>query len=306
MPVDRPCPICQIQETESIWKTQVFRDHPLRIVICRRCALVYANPMYTDQEKHAIAGTPREVHRARLATHSLDTARRRMVPRAERCMSLLSRFVQPNQRVLEIGCGEGTLLELLKGYGAKVTGVEMDPEGAEYVRERLGVQVSVGRFEELTLSERFDAVASVHVIEHVFDPVEALSRMRRLLKPSGILFLETPNILRPKVGPTRLFNLPHNYYFSPASLARCLDAAGFDSAYVRVFNRDSFQIVARPRAAGGKSRRPQQEDWREVAATIRQYALKYYLSGQFLWRKLPLVKNAWMYRIHRDVQAKSA
>ncbi len=94
-------------------------------------------------------------------------------------------------------------------------GTDLDPEGARYVEQQLGLPVVVAPFEEADFGGKmFDAIVSAHVIEHVFQPVAVLSRARELLKPGGVLFLETPNILRPKIGPRRLFSLPHNYYFS--------------------------------------------------------------------------------------------
>jgi len=143
------------------------------------------------------------------------------------------------------------------------------------------------------------------VIEHVFEPVAVLARVRSLLKPGGIVLLETPNILRPKIGPRRLFSLPHNYYFSPRTLALALTKAGFSVTAVREFHRDSFQIVGTALTeeqinARSEETQLQGDPWPVVAQRIRTHRRRYLASLQFLWRKVPGLKNRLLYRIHED------
>jgi hypothetical protein len=138
----------------------------------------------------------------------------------------------------------------------------------------------------------------VHLIEHLFEPVEALRRARRLLKPDGALFLETPNILRPKVGPRRVFSYAHNYHFSPRTLALALHQADFTVEAVRIFHRDSFQIVAR--ATSPKVEPPGVEPWETIMRSIESYPWRYRCGLQFLWRKLPVIGRAVMYGIRQD------
>jgi 2-polyprenyl-3-methyl-5-hydroxy-6-metoxy-1,4-benzoquinol methylase len=54
--------------------------------------------------------------------------------------------------------------------------------------------------------QTFDVVVLIHIIEHFFEPAAVLHKTRQLLRPGGLVFLETPNILRPKVVPGRVFS----------------------------------------------------------------------------------------------------
>ncbi|MFZ5833479.1 MAG: class I SAM-dependent methyltransferase [Planctomycetota bacterium] len=299
MPQKRDCPICQSGDHYALG----FRGRsrlPLQPVVCRGCGLVFINPMYPDVEKEAGTEGARAVHRPVRYHQSLAAAQQRQVPAAERVIGVLKDRIRTGDRVLDIGCGDGALLRGLKQIGAAPTGCDLDPYGAIFIQQNFGIPVVVAPFEQAGFQEgSFEAVVATHVIEHFFDPVAALRKMRSLLSSNGILLLETPNLLRPKVGPRRLFSVPHNYYFTPRTLCLALHKAGFRPAAVREFHRDSFLVLAYP-AEAGEADCPMGDDWRQVARAIRGHAIRYRASLQFLWRKIPGIKSAWMYRVHRD------
>ncbi len=97
-------------------------------------------------------------------------------------------------RVLDVGCGSGVALARMQKFGWEVEGVEFDPAAAAAARKR-GVPVRVGTLEGQKFPDNyFDAVHSVHVIEHVHDPLSMLRESCRILKPGGTLVTLTPNI----------------------------------------------------------------------------------------------------------------
>jgi SAM-dependent methyltransferase len=100
---------------------------------------------------------------------------------------------QPNGRLLEVGCGDGSTLELLKEFGWRAEGVDFDAAAVERARKR-GLVVHLGTLAGQKLPENsFDAIVARHFIEHVPDPIEVLRECRRLLRPGGLLVLVTPN-----------------------------------------------------------------------------------------------------------------
>lgn len=99
----------------------------------------------------------------------------------------------PNGRLLELGCGNGTMLKSMQDLGWHVEGVDFDPIAVEEAR-RKGLTVHLGTLEEQRLpAGSFDAIVGVHVVEHVPDPIRMLRECHRLLKAGGILTLVTPN-----------------------------------------------------------------------------------------------------------------
>lgn len=102
----------------------------------------------------------------------------------------------PPGRVLDIGCGDAKFLNRMKQAGWSVQGIDFDPAAASNAKRLFGIDVQIGKLEDLRLPENtFDAVTMNHVIEHVFDPVALLKEVCRILKPGGRLVMVTPNAM---------------------------------------------------------------------------------------------------------------
>ena len=96
-------------------------------------------------------------------------------------------------RVLDVGCGNGGRLELLKKLGWTVKGIDFDRHAVEAAREK-GLDADSGELKSMKYpADSFDAVIMSHVIEHVPQPRELLAECVRLLKPGGRLVMLTPN-----------------------------------------------------------------------------------------------------------------
>jgi 2-polyprenyl-3-methyl-5-hydroxy-6-metoxy-1,4-benzoquinol methylase len=98
--------------------------------------------------------------------------------------------------VVDLACGEGYGSDLLARHAASVVGVEANPEAFEHARLRY-VRPNL-RFERDAV-ERFhapcDAVAFLQTIEHVADPGAVLDRILDMLRPGGVAYVSTPNVL---------------------------------------------------------------------------------------------------------------
>ena len=136
-------------------------------------------------------------------------------------------------RILDIGCGTGNILASLAGEGRVLTGIEPDPE-ARKVASRHGIEVLDGTAEQLPdeVSDRqFDIVILSHVLEHTSDPERALSNIRKLLAPGGVVYSEVPNCgsiyFQRNAEISEMLDLPrHLHFFTAASLARVASASG--------------------------------------------------------------------------------
>jgi len=98
--------------------------------------------------------------------------------------------------VVDMACGEGYGTDVLARRAARVTGVDANPEAHDHARlkyTRPGVRFVRELVE--TYSEPCDAVVFLQTIEHVQNPEEVLAHFRNLLRPGGVAYVTTPNVL---------------------------------------------------------------------------------------------------------------
>jgi len=98
------------------------------------------------------------------------------------------------QKLLDVGFGNGSFLELAKGAGWQVYGADFDKIVVKSARDR-GFDVRLGDIDAFSdMPGCFDYITLSHVIEHVHDPRSVVKQINRLLKPGGKVWIETPNI----------------------------------------------------------------------------------------------------------------
>jgi len=135
-------------------------------------------------------------------------------------------------RLLDIGCGNGSYLALMKELGWQVAGIETDPVAAEIAGSNLRIPVHTGTLEDAPLDRAsFDAVTAIHVLEHVADPLDFIRKACEFLKPGGMLVAVMPNIrsLGHRLFKKNWYKLDpprHFTAFSPETLRRCIVQTG--------------------------------------------------------------------------------
>ncbi len=114
----------------------------------------------------------------------------------ERCvhwLKALLRYRQPPAKVLEIGAGHGAYTALLRWAGYDATALDLSAWVADFARARFGIPYLVGPVEGQKLKRRsLDVVVANDVLEHLADPLATMRRCVELLKPGGVLVIQTP------------------------------------------------------------------------------------------------------------------
>lgn len=137
-------------------------------------------------------------------------------------------------RWLDVGAGSGEFAYLLRRKGLAVTALEPNRGYSEYIRDALKVPVLHGFLEDLEEQRgEFDGLSSFHMLEHHPDPVAALGRMRRLLRPDGLLAVEVPNAAFPLVHPKNRFHAAHLMHFNLENLVLAAGRAGLETVEAR-------------------------------------------------------------------------
>ena len=143
-------------------------------------------------------------------------------------------------RILDIGCGRGLFLDLMKKDGWLVTGQEFDEKSASHAINNYRIDVHAGPLEGEFENESFDVININHVLEHLEKPGETLKECHRILKKGGLLVVAVPNIdsFQAKFGKRKWFQLDipfHFYHFSSKSLIDLIERKSFRVDLVRHF-----------------------------------------------------------------------
>lgn len=168
-----------------------------------------------------------------------------------------------NAKVLDIGCGGGLFLSLLKAQGAEVSGIELSDSRAQYARLEHGLEIHKrpieSEFWQKGFANHFDAVTLWDVIEHVNFPLQTLQSAANVLKHGGLLLIDTPcrdsfyhrfgELTYKLTGgrfPTFLNTMysshlfGHKQIFSTTEMKRLFESVGFEVVDLHKFHELSF------------------------------------------------------------------
>jgi 2-polyprenyl-3-methyl-5-hydroxy-6-metoxy-1,4-benzoquinol methylase len=273
-----PCVLCGSDDIEEL--SRRARDgRRLRTTICRRCGLVWANPppvenavrtYYSEEYRQDYKGTPArtlpQIYHAGLGA----LARYRAV----------AHLLAAGDAILDVGCGGGELVYLLRRLGFDATGIEPDRSFSQAARSTLGLPVHTGFVQDFDSPDAaFRAILMYHVLEHVDSPMAVLARLRRWLRDDGVLIVEVPNIEARLEAPITRFHVAHLFYYSPATLEAIVRASGFEVEEVGL-SQDGGTIVGifRPHA-GEQQPAVSAETYRRTKGMLQRHTnLRYYLS----------------------------
>jgi len=241
--VDVSCCICGIDAAEPIAVGEDFeyRTSPdtFQVVRCGRCGLVYLDPRPAVSELDRIY--PPSYHAFDFSAERFGLVYR--VRRRLEARRLLSwcRGLPDDARILDIGCGDGFHLRLLRDFGKpgwRLSGVDADGKAA-LAAERSGLLVHHGTVQSLESSGRsYHLAILIQTIEHVDDPKALLASIRNLLVPGGRLVVVTDNVdtLDFRVFGGRHwggYHFPRHFHlFSRATLAAVARKAGLEVAEI--------------------------------------------------------------------------
>lgn len=158
---------------------------------CCQCEVVFQFPLPNDDR--LAQAYPADYH---AYSQPVNAVLRSLKGRYwKRKASLIGEVVRDRGPVLDIGCGNGDMLQALHRQGyEKLVGLDFNKNALEKVRNA-GFEAHHGELHDAQFpSNYFSAIILTNFIEHVPDPVSTLKSCRQLLRPGGIVFGETPNI----------------------------------------------------------------------------------------------------------------
>jgi SAM-dependent methyltransferase len=209
------CALCGApQRSVSVARDPITLER-FDVRFCRHCGLGATVPPLLDLSRYY---GPRYYSQRHWITTSYCIWRRMRVVN-------LSAGPVRQHSILDVGCGDGTFLEVARHKGWKVAGTEINV--ALPTSAKLHVWSSLGEINAL-----FDCITCWHVLEHLRDPLASVRQMHSLLDRGGTLIIAVPNAggLQARAFGRFWFHLDvprHLFHFDMPSLRLLLDDAGF-------------------------------------------------------------------------------
>ena len=242
-----PCLLCGRDAPQPV---AVQKGYP--IVRCGGCGLVYVHPKPPEEDLRGLYG---EYH-SRGGGSETDWNRlmgKVFREAADHLDGMRNGSGPP--RLLDVGCGYGGFVSLMRDRGWDAEGVDPSPVTVAAASAK-GIPVRLGTFDEFPRSgAAYRAVTMFYVLEHLSDPISALRKVFGLLEPGGALLVRVPDttpivrLLSPFGLGDGLYDPPfHLFDFPPRVLARMLAGAGFGK--IRTFpGRNTIPPRIGPRLA---------------------------------------------------------
>jgi 2-polyprenyl-3-methyl-5-hydroxy-6-metoxy-1,4-benzoquinol methylase len=235
------CPICNASSIASFIKTtaQMHSSKELfNFDQCANCLLVFLNPRvnldslknYYTSHYLPYLGSEAWGKYSKLVERSQKKLDLKRVKRVKEMYS-----VSPKSLILDVGCGNPSFLKACQQeLNCKTMGIDFSDEGwKEQSTQFKGLDLQVAEIKDLSLNLKPDVITMWHYLEHDYTPLENLTYLKSIAKPSTTLIIEIPNfdsISRKKYNENWAgWHTPrHTSLFSPDNIKLLLDKSGWN------------------------------------------------------------------------------
>lgn len=216
--------------------------YEIDFAVCRDCGHLQQWPAvspelmtrhYTAFATYELHGHPGHLRDAKPSRH------------ARRFLSMVKKIGLKPGQAYEIGCAAGEMLHQFRRQGWQVGGCDPSPSAVLQAQDIFDIKVDLGSEKDVLPRQRgLDLVLLSHVLEHLHEPVETLTRLHRALVSGGYLLLEVPCASAPDVLPPGWFTFEHLHYYQPSILEQMLRQAGFRVLEMRIaLNAERYPVM---------------------------------------------------------------
>ena len=262
-----PCPTCG-QEAPSRKLFQRTDGHGIRF--CNGCGLIFMSPRFSARKLAEIYEREDYSDISVFANFDYEQWKQQKGYNVRPMTSykvkgmlldLVANYLPPGAQLLDVGCGFGLTVYEANKRGFRADGIDISTRFLKLAREKLGLTLKQGRLEDLRLPDKsYDGVIFWDVLEHVHNPLEILTEIRRITRPGGYLFGQVPNwrglsnrykTFLNRHGFARKqfkhFGIPHHVFmFDEASLGRMLEKCGWEMIYCRSWSKMKYNVNPNP------------------------------------------------------------
>ena len=232
-------PCCIVCGSRRFFSLQGIEDPSLDLLVCRLCGTGRVHP-FPDRAQLKIIYSDEYYggeNDGKFRPFLEPIVQRVSAWKAQR----LAKGLPPGSRILDLGCGRGTMLGTFANLGLEVHGVEVSERAARGADSRAEIHIAERLSDVRLTSESFDRVVIWHVLEHLVNPRETLLEVHRILKPSGQVVIAVPNFSSLQArwaGPVWFhLDLPrHLHHFPLEALRNLIEGCGLRCHATRHFS----------------------------------------------------------------------
>ena len=181
--VKEACPWCESKR----YTLEYIGKYNVPVLRCKDCGLVYSKKILNS------TGLNKYWSHYESQVHSYDEQavnRRKIMYKVEK--NYILNFMSDKKSILDIGCGDGSFMDLFSEEGYSCIGVEYGKEAAEIASQKH--KVYLGDFIELEIKEKFDLIIFRGTIQYMLKPKKYLEKAINLLNDNGMIFItSSPN-----------------------------------------------------------------------------------------------------------------
>lgn len=223
------CLLCRSNKTKLLlkWKSDYS------IFQCLQCGASSPNIKLEKRDNHTTSVYENETYNEKFIREIHNQFKYRKETFGQERYFYAKKFIpkKKNPYILDLGCGAGYFLSVLKDRKIKSKGLEVSSHLVSYCK-RNGLNVSSSNI-ELERDSSFDLITMYDVLEHLENPIEVMSSINKKLKKNGICIAYTPNIESlafELMGSNQNTLLPfeHVCFYNPKSLNFLATKSGFD------------------------------------------------------------------------------
>ncbi len=289
-----PCPICNGRDFEELAHVDRYRMG-ISTSGCRQCGLVMTNPRpvasamdefyrthyrnYYESVDFPDQDYIRKIHKDVRASYTADFLER-------------SGILDRTARMLDFGCGEGSLLKEISARRPTIETEAVEPGKTfrEFARTYANCRVHAS-LEELQESAAgtFDLITINHVLEHLLQPAEMLGSLRKLLKEGGHLYIDVPAV--EAYRSVASLHIGHMFHFSQNTLQALAAASGYGVVSIEHHHPPRHPVSTRcllspgnRQARAGTGNDDNREACWDRIRDLQSTAWKYYITSSFAYK----------------------
>ena len=247
----RNCEICNGSKNRKIYHqrfilpTQYYFHSGYDVVICERCGFAFADNIpdqaffenyYKEMSKKTFYIKSKVFKKEKNSNYEKE-----MNKRLAYSFDRFKKFLNKEDRILDLGCYTGELMKILKDNDYNnLIGVDPSDYAVQVAKQRYGIKViKASIFDDLKKLGRFDFIIINHVLEHIKNLNEFLKKVKNMLNSDGKIYVETPDAdnffisqsnkyLPEHQEAFQQFSVEHINFFTKKSTNNLLSLNGFE------------------------------------------------------------------------------